>query len=85
MRTLKPGGTIRIVVPDLEYTMSLYQQGNREQALSYFFYNRDLLGSAGLRDVRRCAYQKGSTPDLSCLDRMPEESLFVEAGQAACF
>jgi SAM-dependent methyltransferase len=102
MRTLKPGGTIRIVVPDLEYIMSLYQQGKRERALSYFFYEsprselfsrryqydflllRGLLESTGFRDVRRCAYQKGRTPDLDCLDRMPEESLFVEARRPAC-
>ena len=102
IRTLKPGGTMRIVVPDLEYIMSLYQQGERERALSYFFYEsprselfsrryqydflllRDLLESAGFRDVRRCAYQKGRTPDIDCLDRMPEESLFVEARRSAC-
>jgi SAM-dependent methyltransferase len=38
MRVLKPGGIMRLVVPDLEYIMALYQRGNREQALSYFFY-----------------------------------------------
>jgi SAM-dependent methyltransferase len=38
IRTLKRGATIRIVVPDFEYTMSLYQQGKRERALSCFFY-----------------------------------------------
>src|SRR5215472_3122285 len=102
IRTLKPGGTIRIVVPDLEYIMSLYLQGRRERALSYFFYEsprselfsrryqydffllRDLLESTGFRDVRRCAYQKGRTPDLGCLDRMPEESLFAEAQRPTC-
>jgi SAM-dependent methyltransferase len=102
IRTLKPGGTVRIVVPDLEYIMSLYQQGKRERALSYFFYEsprsqlftrhyqydfvllRGLLESAGFREVRRCAYQQGRTPDLVCLDRMPEESLFVEARRSAC-
>jgi SAM-dependent methyltransferase len=102
IRTLKPGGTIRIVVPDLEYIMSLYQQGKRERALSYFFYEsprselfsrryqydflllRELLESTGFRDIRRCAYQKGRTPDLGCLDRMPEESLFVEARRPPC-
>lgn len=31
IRRLKPHATIRIVVPDLEYIMSLYQQGKRER------------------------------------------------------
>jgi hypothetical protein len=45
---------------------------------------RDLLVSTGFHDVRRCAYREGRTPDLGCLDRMPEESLFVEARRPAC-
>jgi len=49
-----------------------------------FVLLRGLLESAGSRDVRRCAYQQGCTPDLVCLDRMPEESLFVEARRSAC-
>jgi predicted SAM-dependent methyltransferase len=38
-RVLKPGGTIRIAVPNLEYIFSLYQRGERERALGYFFYS----------------------------------------------
>jgi len=38
LRVLKPGGTIRVAVPNLEYIFSLYQQGERERALDYFFY-----------------------------------------------
>lgn len=101
MRTLKLDGTIRIVVADLEYIMSLCERGKRERALSYFFFEsprselfcrryqydvllpHDLLESAGFRDACRRAYQKGRTPDLCCLDRMPEESRFVEAGRPA--
>jgi predicted SAM-dependent methyltransferase len=97
MRVLKPGGIMRLVVPDLEYIMALYQRGNREQALSYFFYPslrsdlftrryqydftllKALLASAGFREVHRCAYRQGATPDLDVLDRLPEESLYVEA------
>lgn len=37
-RVLKPGGTIRICVPNLEYIFSLYQRGERECALEFFFY-----------------------------------------------
>jgi len=38
LRVLKPGGTIRVGVPNLEYIFSLYQRGERERALEYFFY-----------------------------------------------
>ncbi|HKD68947.1 MAG TPA: methyltransferase domain-containing protein [Candidatus Binataceae bacterium] len=38
LRVLKAGGTIRIAVPNLEYIFSLYQRGEREHALKYFFY-----------------------------------------------
>jgi predicted SAM-dependent methyltransferase len=37
-RVLKPGGTLRIAVPNLEYVVSLYQRGERERMLEYFFY-----------------------------------------------
>lgn len=36
-RTLKRGGIIRVCVPDLEQAVKLYQQGNRTEALAYFF------------------------------------------------
>ena len=39
LRALKPGGTIRIGVPNLEYIFGLYQRGEREQALEFFFYD----------------------------------------------
>jgi predicted SAM-dependent methyltransferase len=39
-RVLKPGGTIRIVVPDLAYTISLYSKGYKKEMLdNYFFIN----------------------------------------------
>jgi len=38
LRTLKPGGIIRVAVPDLAYVVSLYQRGERERALEFFFY-----------------------------------------------
>ncbi len=41
-RVLKPGGILRISVPDLEYAISLYQSGKKEQTLlSYFFVEDD--------------------------------------------
>ncbi len=36
-RTLKPGGRIRICVPDLEYALKIYDNGDKEKALKYFF------------------------------------------------
>jgi SAM-dependent methyltransferase len=37
-RVLKPCGTLRIAVPNLEYIVSLYRRGERERMLEYFFY-----------------------------------------------
>lgn len=41
-RILKPGGVVRISVPDLEYALSLYTLGRKEEMLTqYFFVNDD--------------------------------------------
>jgi SAM-dependent methyltransferase len=59
-RVLRPGGTIRVCVPDLEYAFALCRAGRKQQALAYFFqdanvadfhrhkymYDFDLLSSA---------------------------------------
>jgi predicted SAM-dependent methyltransferase len=97
-RVLKPGGTVRVVVPDLEHALSLYIAGEKHKMLSdnffvedddsyyarhKYMYDFEMLADAltrvGFRDVRRCDFQKGNTPDLDCLDNRPDESLFVEA------
>jgi SAM-dependent methyltransferase len=39
-RVIRKGGRIRICVPDLQHAFKLYAQGNKEQALSYFFEPR---------------------------------------------
>ena len=36
-RVLKPGGVVRICVPDLEFAVSLYQKGEKQRALGFFF------------------------------------------------
>jgi len=36
-RSLKPRGIIRLAVPDLEHAFGLYEKGEKEKALSYFF------------------------------------------------
>lgn len=97
-RVLRPGGIVRIAVPDLEYALSLYAQGDKEKMLLNYFFVEDmeshyarhkymydfamlksLLESIGFRDVVRCGYREGLTPDLDILDNRPEETLFVEA------
>jgi SAM-dependent methyltransferase len=40
-RVLKPGGVLRISVPDLEYAVSLYTQGEREKMLANYFFVED--------------------------------------------
>jgi predicted SAM-dependent methyltransferase len=39
-RVFKPGGIIRIVVPDLAYVLAFFNRGEKERALGYFFYDR---------------------------------------------
>jgi SAM-dependent methyltransferase len=36
-RALKKGGLIRLAVPDLEHALRLYQSGEKERALAFFF------------------------------------------------
>jgi SAM-dependent methyltransferase len=36
-RVLKPGGHVRVCVPDLKKAIALYQQGAKQEALQYFF------------------------------------------------
>lgn len=40
-RVLKSGGTLRIVVPDLEYAVSLYSAGEKEEMLKQYFFVED--------------------------------------------
>lgn len=39
----------------------------------------EFLTQAGFKQVTRCAFKIGTTPDISILDNRPEETLFVEA------
>lgn len=39
-RILKVGGRLRVCVPDLQHAVGLYTQGHKEEALSYFFEQR---------------------------------------------
>ncbi len=40
-RVLKPGGVVRISVPDLEYAVALYQSGDKEKMLASYFFVED--------------------------------------------
>jgi predicted SAM-dependent methyltransferase len=40
-RVLKPGGTLRISVPDLKYAIALYQSGDKEKMLTSYFFVED--------------------------------------------
>jgi SAM-dependent methyltransferase len=40
-RVLKPGGVLRISVPDLEYALSLYAAGQKENMLRSYFFVED--------------------------------------------
>lgn len=40
-RVLKPGGVIRIAVPDLAYAVSLYAKGEKEKMLESYFFVED--------------------------------------------
>ena len=60
LRVLKPGGLIRICVPDLEYAWELYKRGEKERMLRAFFFNT---GATGFSE-HRYAYDFDT---LSCL------------------
>ncbi|MGQ0560243.1 MAG: class I SAM-dependent methyltransferase [Gemmatimonadota bacterium] len=51
-RVLKPGGHVRICVPDLEKAVRLYEQGAKSEALRYFFSD----GRSGSYDQHRYMY-----------------------------
>lgn len=40
-RVLKPGGVVRVVVPDLAYAVSLYASGRKEEMLTQYFFVED--------------------------------------------
>lgn len=41
LRVLKPGGVVRVVVPDLAYAVSLYERGRSEEMLTQYFFVSD--------------------------------------------
>lgn len=41
-RILKPGGTVRVCVPDLTYAIELYRKGEKERMLRDYFFVEDM-------------------------------------------
>ncbi len=106
-RVLKPGGVLRLSVPDLDRAIRAYLDANHAyfyikddeaasiggkfsyqmtwyssvRSLFTFDFLEELLGKAGFREVRRCAYRETASryAEIVELDNRPRESLFVEA------
>jgi predicted SAM-dependent methyltransferase len=75
-RVLKPCGTIRIAVPDLEYIIALYLRGQREEAIEkYFFYPSALRSELSIRH-----YQY----DFVLLKRLLESAGFNHVRRCSC-
>lgn len=72
-RTLKPGGRVRLIVPDLAHAFSLYQQGEKEKALDLFY----LESCAGQMGTHKYLY------DYVLLERALLEAGFTQVEQCA--
>lgn len=59
-RVLRMGGVFRICVPNLEYAFSLYQEGEKERALSFFFSGKE----ANRHSRHRYMYDYESLTDI---------------------
>jgi predicted SAM-dependent methyltransferase len=57
-RTLKPGGLLRISVPDLDYAFKMYQDNKIEDMLGLFFYTSDNWGFAAHKHNYNFSYLK---------------------------
>jgi predicted SAM-dependent methyltransferase len=44
LRVLKPGGVVRIAVPDLEYAWEMYKRGEKEKMIHDFFFAEEMTG-----------------------------------------
>jgi predicted SAM-dependent methyltransferase len=92
-RVLKPGGIVRIGVPDLdlellkppEEIVSSFLPQSREPYFSYhrYMYNfsmlRCLLETLNFQNISKKEFQVGEVPDIETLDNRPDETLYVEA------
>lgn len=64
----------------LQYFFSTSTDG--QLGRHYYLYDAEmlaaLLGKVGFKDIVRCGYQEGQTPDLDKLDNRPDETLYME-------
>ena len=72
-RTLKKGGILRISVPDLAGAVSLYQEGKKDEALDFFYYD------AGTSEFTRHKYMY----DFELMKRYLLEAGFSEVVRCA--
>jgi len=67
-RTLKPGGVVRICIPDLAYAISLYNQGEKEKMLNNYFFV----------ELRSSYYARHKYMyDFELLEKIPTETGFT--------
>ena len=41
----------------------------------------EIVSGAGFVNIKKCKFQEGIVPDIKKLDRMPEQTLFMEASK----
>lgn len=74
-RVLKPGGVIRICVPDLAYAISLYQAGDKEIMLKDYFF---------VEDKESYFARHKYMYDLELLSSILQKALFSKVRQWPC-
>lgn len=68
LRSLKKGGLFRIIVPDLDSAMAMYQQGEIEKVLDTFFYTSEAWDFAAHKHNYNFVYLKNILENLGFAD-----------------
>lgn len=77
--SLYQAGEAKKMLDDYFFVDDLSSYLARHKYMYDFELLKAALERAGFKEIRRCAYQDGATPDVDILDNRPEETLFVEA------
>ncbi|MBT0962321.1 class I SAM-dependent methyltransferase [Denitromonas iodatirespirans] len=72
-------GDVKKMLDDYFFVDDLSSYLARHKYMYDFELLAEALARAGFRDIKRCAYREGLTPDIDTLDNRPDETLFVEA------